>query len=68
MGNYIPFDGKNYNLNEREVIDIQPILWKKNSKMSTQKKATSRLAFGGKIRMATFYLHNQYLPVTQKSF
>ena len=50
MGSCIPFDGNNWYLNQIEVIDIPPIYRKEIPKMSTQKKATSRLAFGGKIK------------------
>ena len=48
MGSCIPFDGNNQYLNQTKVIDIQPIYRRKQPKISTQKKATSRLAFGGK--------------------
>ena len=64
----IPFDANNFCLNQLKVIDVPPQYKRKSPEITTQKKATSRLAFGGKIRMATFYLHNQYLPVTQNHF
>ena len=37
-------------------------------KIIIQKKSTASLAFGGKIRIRTFYLQELFLPVTQKIF
>ena len=64
----IPFNGKNWCSSQREVIGFRPLCKRNWPQINAHKNATSRLAFGGKTRMWTFYLHNQYLPVTQIPF